>query len=35
MTGAKGVKGTYAPSSLNVNKLEPLIVLESNIIEFK
>jgi hypothetical protein len=35
MTSAKGEKGKYAPSSLNVNELEPLIVLERNIMEFK
>jgi len=35
MTGAKGVKGKYVGSSLNVNELEPLIVLENNIMEFK
>jgi hypothetical protein len=33
--GARGVKGEDALSSLNVNELEPLILLENNIMEFK
>jgi hypothetical protein len=33
--GAKGVKGEDGLSSLNVNGLEPLLLLENNIMEFK
>jgi hypothetical protein len=32
---ARGVEGEVVSSFLNVNELEPLIFLESNIIEFK
>jgi hypothetical protein len=33
--GARGVKGEDAMSSLKVNGLEPLNLLENNIMEFK
>ncbi len=32
---ARDVKGEDAQSSLNINELEPLILLENNIMEFK